>query len=1083
MRNMEGNEMVKDCTNCGTELNGEEEVRSKCGQQVAANKKKKRKWIWVLLVGVACCSILIIGGVWIGMRLLKNEPNIADAGSGAEYISFMEGFTDVKIEDKHDAIEAVDSVSAILGIEDIQKELKVTDVNQVGNDDYYRMQQYYKGVPVYGSTVVVCADGEGKATALTSNFLPVTEKISLKPEVAFEELGKIIVKYLKSVEAKEYSILGDGLVIYRKQSGEHVLAYSVITGNKNLIIDANTTELCATIDTFHNEAWECEYKDGKFEGIKISDNSFQLGNEEDNIFIFNANRSMALDKERNLHPNRVAPMMSEDNYFGNMGDDFSSKDYSKAVYLLGKLREIAGFYKNINSSQNTATIATINNGYDAYNAYGGYHDVQDITTYELPSYQNKVISIVLGYKLCDNLKNGLDTIGHEYTHGVSHSHGAFLSSYNQSLALDEAYADIFGELIEAKLTGRELNWINGQRNMKNPHEYENMVYPYPTTITELNNAKTTEWENETWYCTTSDTQVTDYAHFASTIISHTAYLMWNGIDGNEDMKLDSETLANLWYRSLMLMQPDANFSQCRNAVELSARIMLKNEELTENQSQCVVEAFKMSGIERTTYTYDETVQNQFTLSVLSRKESENIKFDMSIYEMDLIGLETGNMDCAEKIYEKTQIKGDLKLELKDGIYAIYIKDAESFDDSTTIKIKVVVKGGESESVDKLVVYTDFSDITTIILNDEMKMKESIEESLKIYAPIIEQYKEAIQHDFYVGTRDEYGEYVNSTLVYASAYCGEIRVFYALKDINDDGVNEFVIGSKLDGGNIGICDIFTHDGSNPVPLFYVGTFGERTKCELYDTGVIYVAGSGGAELHSFDYYKLPTGSTAVEHIEGFSVENDIYYRVNEAYERIATITESEFNTVRTQYESDEMELSWKEITRDTGEDVGYNQGIEKNNALEISAELISKYETYYNMNIACELDYAYEFTQEELEGVWGALTDEQQELLSCSYKCLCCKSYEEAKAHTEQYIDSSLLIRMSKDYIVYEGNLYFFMGNKGAVSFHNIQLKNYTNDEITATADLYGSGNNYCETYLFTIEYVGDNYKITAVEVV
>lgn len=68
-------------------------------------------------------------------------------------------------------------------------------------------------------------------------------------------------------------------------------------------------------------------------------------------------------------------------------------------------------------------------------------------------------------------------------------------------------------------------------------------------------------------------------------------------------KIDSHLLGKLWYSALFFMQSDATFSQCRNAVELSARILLKNGYLSQEQYQCVLESFDEVGIENEPYTY------------------------------------------------------------------------------------------------------------------------------------------------------------------------------------------------------------------------------------------------------------------------------------------------------------------------------------------------------------------------------------------------------------------------------------------------------------------------------------------------
>ena len=81
------------------------------------------------------------------------------------------------------AIEAVSLVGDLLGVVDAENELKASDVHTVGQDNYYRLQQLYSGIPVYGKTIVVSTDDVGYATALTSNFKIITDNLDLEPTI------------------------------------------------------------------------------------------------------------------------------------------------------------------------------------------------------------------------------------------------------------------------------------------------------------------------------------------------------------------------------------------------------------------------------------------------------------------------------------------------------------------------------------------------------------------------------------------------------------------------------------------------------------------------------------------------------------------------------------------------------------------------------------------------------------------------------------------------------------------------------------------------------------------------------------
>ena len=96
----------------------------------------------------------------------------------------------------------------------------------------------------------------------------------------------------------------------------------------------------------------------------------------------------------------------------------------------------------------------------------------------------------------------LDIVGHELTHGVI-EHSANLLYQDQPGALNEAFADIFGEMIEAKKKEEEgegpPDWITGRdlarpspgspdlgrpvRNMKNPEAF---LHSFRSPVSEEN---------------------------------------------------------------------------------------------------------------------------------------------------------------------------------------------------------------------------------------------------------------------------------------------------------------------------------------------------------------------------------------------------------------------------------------------------------------------------------------------------------------------------------------------------------------------------------------------------------------------
>ena len=684
------------------------------------NSNKKRN---ILIILASVITVILVVSAFFAIKSL-NSNKIDDLSEN--YFSFSEGFTDVLITDEKSAIEAVNSVADIIGVKVAEEELRVVGVSSVEGDNYYRMQQYYSDIPVYGKTIIVAADENGQALALTSNFRGINKDIDLEPKATDEKLAKSVQNYFKT-EVTDLYFGYDDLVLCETENNKLILAYEIETCGNRVIIDANTAEILMVTSLYSQDVVECYYKDGKkdvkFMGTKASDEEYLIGDEEKGIFIFNANCKETMEqvkvdgivKYRSI-PEKVFLMKSTDNCFGN-NDEYAPKEYAKAVYMMQSLNYISDYFKRIDSSFDSAAVAVLNDGTDPDNATGGYLSVDGITNEQFPYDKERIKAVYFGANYSEDIYGHLDTLGHEYTHSVIKSN--LLVDAKESSAINEGYADALGELLEyyekcndENLTNVSVNWIHGDRDMVCPSKYG-----YPTSIKDLEDVETFMKEGVLYYVTEKNkkgNEGADYAHYASTIISHCAYLMWNGIDGTEENQIDEDKLGELLYRSIKIMVDNPSFKQCRNAVELSARIMLRNGELTDVQYRTVLVAFDCVGIENECFTYSETVKNKFDLSVLNRNGSEYINYKLEVIKV----IPKIGPDKMKVVLENTSFTGKQTLALKNGTYMLRVTDASGVeDDVQSISIKLVVAGNDMDATDEVVVYTDFADIITVILDE------------------------------------------------------------------------------------------------------------------------------------------------------------------------------------------------------------------------------------------------------------------------------------------------------------------------------------------------------------------------------
>lgn len=643
-----------------------------------------------IIISLISCIAVITSAIFIGIYFYNksNSNNFSDDN----YISLDYGFTDVTVTDEKSALEAISSVSDVVGINNVDDELKISSTNTIDNDTYYKFQQYYNGIPVYGKSVCLVCDKDGQAAAMTANYIKPRLEKTIVDTVSDDEIQKSIKNYFDTYNIYVDKISDDNLVYYIDIKNEMQLAYKVISYSKDniyeIIINAKNAEIISSISILDNESvniYSKKSRDLSAIGWKNDDNSYHLYNEKYNISVFDFKKAHTNLKEDNGE-NKILLDFTEygvDTIYSKT-DEFEED----AVLLLKNLIKVNDYYNELGFDGFYRTHACLNDKRFYKNAAGGSAYNEDN--------QNCAI-MYIGEKSDAGL---LDLIGHEYTHAITRS---IVSWNGEEPGINEGFSDVFGELFEYYING-ETDWMHGPRIIRNPSENN-----YPQNINDENNSGE------------------DDSHGYSTVISHAAYLMWNGIEGNERKSINCNTLSKLWYRSLSLLQSNTTFSQCRNAVELSARIMFKNGELTLDQYKCVCEAFDIVGIDRANYTYQSKVKNDFNLKVLSIEETDNVNFKLRIYKLRNYEFDIKSIIKQPKlVLEENSLYGNKKLNLDDGIYKFEITDLdENSQNFEPITIKIIVDGNSENAVDEVTVRTDFSDITTVILNEEEKTSKKL----------------------------------------------------------------------------------------------------------------------------------------------------------------------------------------------------------------------------------------------------------------------------------------------------------------------------------------------------------------------
>lgn len=575
-------------------------------------------------------------------------PEPYDAESGE--VTVLDGsIVKEKITDSASALRAVEGIAEHLGISDAAACYKTCSAQSLMNDVFYSCPQEYNGVPVYGSSIDFIVDENGNCLNVTDNHARISG-LNTNPVLTEEEAIQ------KALSNGALDVDSNGLCIYSCFDTNPCLTYNLYG-----IEDGTSMQYFVSAETGETVAEFCRSYTGEtvdgvgydrpeggierhFNLYKI-DNRFYLYDKERNIAVFNAYghelilgalpgfiddelRTYYIEKEngakivRDSAGNRYSNTCDEDgqNYLTSQADAdvaFPVQLTYSLNYAVDKNTEamfpvmMTHGSTYVNNDRAVAAMSYAAYSYDFYsdifgrNGFdnkGGFTSVLFDTTHPNACSWNdgvtykdssggqyfRLTSIEVG------TKQGMayDVIGHEYTHSVEQATSNMLYE-RESGAVMEGLSDIFGELIEdyannatsgnPTLTG-SCDWKNEFRNISNPEKSK-----CPAVYKGKYWKETAEFPNEG--------NDYGYVHDNSTVISHMAYLLSNGMNGASYCEaLNNRQIAELYYRTIFMLPVCCSFNQFGRMLLRSAELMYERELLNAKQFTCVLAALNNSGI-------------------------------------------------------------------------------------------------------------------------------------------------------------------------------------------------------------------------------------------------------------------------------------------------------------------------------------------------------------------------------------------------------------------------------------------------------------------------------------------------------
>lgn len=453
------------------------------------------------------------------------------------------------------------------GVKDPEKNLKVKNVqkDELGMT-HVRFDQSINGVKVEGAEVIVHFNENNEITSVNGrvNQTITDAAVDTKATLSSDSALKKALSAVNAPEELTYEPTSE-LVVYPFE-GENVTAYKVNVnfmgeepGNWFVFVDAKTGEVVDKVNGLMH-ADENKTQKGAGKGVH------------------GAHRELHITQVK--EPNAGTKFALADYSHENLGgivtydaknDNTSSND---TVYV-GNSAAFIGDYDR-------ALVDAHYNSEKVYNYYLNEHGRNSLdgngmaiisrvhygTNYNNASWNGRWMTYGDGDgEFMISLSAGLDVAAHEMTHGVI-TNSANLVYRNQSGALNESFADVFGALVDdddwemgedIMAPAAKANGVNVLRSLSNPNGV--VVSNADRRAYSTNGGVYPDHMDEFYHMPTSVDG--GGVHVNSSITNHAAYLI-----GQE---LGREKLGKIYYRALTVyLTSNSDFSDARQAVVQSA---------------------------------------------------------------------------------------------------------------------------------------------------------------------------------------------------------------------------------------------------------------------------------------------------------------------------------------------------------------------------------------------------------------------------------------------------------------------------------------------------------------------------------
>lgn len=431
--------------------------------------------------------------------------------------------------------------------------LKREQIDEFGKK-HFRYQQTFNGVPIWGKELMVHLNDDDSVYLAHGSHEPSLSDVNTTPGITKEEAVRLTKEHLGMTNDGVDQTQSE-LLIYPSENGAMILAYKVdimprLDQRWIYFIDAKSGEVLHRIFNIHNQVAVAS-------GLDLNSQTRSFNAWDENGIYYLIDPSTPTPDAVSYNPVTAWPKPSGDTFIL----DAKNSDGSSEGFVTSASQNNGWDTTAVSAAYNTKVV------YDYYKNTHGRNSIDDkgMSILSVVHYkQNEdgafwsegIMVYGDGGQRFSPLAGALDVAAHEMTHGVI-DYTAKLIYENQSGALNESFADVFGAMVDRS------NWLIAEDITKvSPYYLRSLSDPASGQDTQP--AKMSEYKNS------PNTKDGDNGgvHTNSGIPNRAAYLTAEGLTAEGlGTSIGRDKTEKIYYRALTkYLHQSSQFLDARRAL-------------------------------------------------------------------------------------------------------------------------------------------------------------------------------------------------------------------------------------------------------------------------------------------------------------------------------------------------------------------------------------------------------------------------------------------------------------------------------------------------------------------------------------